>query len=147
MADNLTLDWEALPSTSTRLGAAATAVALALTGHVVDISKVARVAGVSRQALHKDHKPVIELIGRLKTHSIAPGAVAAGAGPAELTELRSALARERDARREVERQRDLALHHLELAVATLGALREDAGRVVPFDGRRHKPVVQSRRKS
>jgi hypothetical protein len=118
------LDLGVLTSTPTRLRATAAALAMVVSGKRPSVSEVARLAGVSRQALNKDHKPVTEFVAQLRdSWQPAPNSEHAKLAD-DLIEARSDLRTERDKRKKAEAERDRALHHLQLAEATLIAERE-----------------------
>ncbi|GCE76007.1 hypothetical protein [Cellulomonas biazotea] len=118
------LDLGVLTSTPTRLRATAAALALVVGGKRPSVSEVARLAGVSRQALNKDHKPVTEFVAQLRERwQPAPDSDQARL-TADLDQARRALSKERDKRKKAEAERDRALHHLQLAEASLAAERE-----------------------
>lgn len=129
------VDLELLTSTPTRLRATAAALALVVSGRRPSLSEVARLSGVTRQALNKDHKPVVAFVGQLRSNW-RPAPESPHAKLLEqLAEARTGLTRERDKRKKAEEERDRALHHLQLAEASLQAERDRAARreVVAFD--------------
>jgi hypothetical protein len=124
MTDAAGLDLALLTSTPTRLRATAAALALLISGRRPSLTEVARLAGVSRQALNKDHKPVAEFVGRLRdTWQPDPGSEQVQQS-AQLDDVKRKLRAEVAKRKVAEAERDRALHHLQLAVASLEAERE-----------------------
>lgn len=116
------LDLEALLATPIRLRATAAALAMVVAGHQPSLSRVADLAGVSRQALHKDHQPLVEFVAKLRAEWKPKVDHHAAHVQKERDDALAALAAERRKRIEAERQRDRALHHLELCDATVKAL-------------------------
>jgi hypothetical protein len=101
-------------------------------GERPSLSEVARLAGVSRQALLKDRKPVTEFVATLR-NSWQPRADGPEAKQAQLIdEARSQLKKERLRRKQAENERDRALHHPQLAEATLVATCKRGGEVTPI---------------
>jgi hypothetical protein len=130
-------DMTALTGSPTSLRATAAAMALLIQGQRPSLSEVARLAGVSRQALLKDHKMVAEFVAQLRASWQAPPTSPTGKIEAELGEARSKLRAERERRVRAEHERDRALHHLQLAEATLHAQGDSHPRVLtlPFGSR------------
>lgn len=129
------VDLELLTSTPTRLRATAAALALVVSGRRPSLSEVARLSGVTRQALNKDHKPVAAFVSQLRSNwQPAPSSPHAKLIE-QLSEARSDLKKQEAKRKQAEEQRDRALHHLQLAEASLQAERDRAVRreVVAFD--------------
>lgn len=126
------LDLDALTNQPTRLRAMAAAVALLVAGEKPSLTRVAELAGVSRQALHKSHEPVVRYVQEIRRTWHPPTSGPQAQMIADLEEARAALAKERRLRKEAERQRDRALHHLELSDATVRALSQPGTNAVPF---------------
>lgn len=122
------IDLELLTSTPTRLRATAAALALVVSGRRPSLSEVARLSGVSRQALNKDHKPVAAFVGQLRSNWQPPPTSPQSKLIEELSKARADLRDEAAKRKRAEVERDRALHHLQLAEATLQAERDRAAR-------------------
>jgi hypothetical protein len=98
------------------------AFGMALNGQEVSLSEVARQTGVSRQALHKSHPRAVEFVAWVRSDWVAPARPALDSVANlrdQLADSNRRLRNEKSRRRAAEQQRDRALHHLELATATL----------------------------
>ncbi len=115
--DNLDLD--VLRSAPVPQRALAAALVLVAAGQRPSLSAVARIAGVSRQALHQGHPDLVELVADLRRTWTPPVTGPVAEQTTELERLRVDLAAERKKRVAVERELERALHHLQLAEATL----------------------------
>ena len=109
--------------TDTSFRSCIVAFGLAISGRDVTLSEVARQVGVSRQALHKNHQGAVRFVAWLRDEWKPPAA-----NSSDITRLETALAaantkvrKEAEKRQRAETERDRALHHLELAVATIEA--------------------------
>lgn len=116
-------DIESLLATPTRLRATAAALAMVMTGERPSLSRVAELSRVTRQALHKDHQPVVKLVAKLRAEWTPEVDLGTSGLQKKHDALAAELRSERQKRVEAERQRDRALHHLELSDATIRALQ------------------------
>lgn len=123
------LDMDALASHPTRLKATAAAFALLVAGEQPSLSRVAELVGSSRQNLYKSHKPVVELIERLRAEWTPREDGPTADLIRDRDEALAEAARERRKRKQVEEERDRLMHHLELSDATVHALSRPGGAV------------------
>lgn len=134
MNDISGLDLEALVEHPTRLRAAAAAFALLVAGERPSLTRVAQLAGVSRQNLHQSHKPVVKLVERLREDWKPKPVGQAIELVRERDEARQEAARERRLRKQVQGERDRLMHHLELSDAMLREVSRTASNVKRIRG-------------
>lgn len=128
MTDDLIgLDIEALTSHPTRLRATAAAYAMLIAGEQPSLSRVAELVGTSRQNIYKSHRPVAELVERLRTDwTPKPVGQIAELIHERDTALHEA-ASEKRKRKKAEAERDRLMHHLELSDAAVHELSRPVG--------------------
>ena len=140
MTETGDFDFERLIGTPTRLRATAAALAMVIAGEQPSVSAVARMIGVSRQALTKDHKPFTEFVSSLRESWKPSTETPIGKLEEELADANAKTRAERSKRIRAEQERDRALHHLQLAEATLVEMQRDRAPILsaPF-GRNRSP--------
>jgi O-succinylbenzoate synthase len=120
----------ALTGTSTRLRATAAAISMVLAGERPSLSEVARLAGVSRQALRQGHQPVVAFVSELRATWVPRTPPEVASVQEELALTQADLKQAREEARTARAERDRALHHLVVAEDHLRVMqRADADNV------------------
>ena len=133
-------DFDKLIGTPTRLRATAAAIAMMMAGEQPSVSAVARIIGVSRQALTKDHKPLTDFVSTIRESWKPSAETPIGKLSDELAAANARARADRVQRLQAERERDRALHHLQLAEATLAAMELDRPPIVSVPFGRGRPL-------